>query len=136
LALATINQLILKNKYIPALQERQRWERECQLRHSQQGELESRLEERERQCHLEAERLKQEWEELEEQLGEYQQSLERLREGQRSVGKERERLETQQKLLQSWRHSRQRSLPVMVIPLDGHQVCVRGLVCVCVCVCE
>ncbi|XP_064828293.1 rho guanine nucleotide exchange factor 28-like isoform X2 [Oncorhynchus masou masou] len=102
-------------------QERQRWERECQLRHSQQGELESRLEEKERQCHLEAERLKQEWEELEEQLGEYQQSLERLREGQRSVGKERERLETQQKLLQSWRHSRQRSLPVMVIPLDGHQ---------------
>uniref|UniRef100_A0A4W5JAC2 PH domain-containing protein n=1 Tax=Hucho hucho TaxID=62062 RepID=A0A4W5JAC2_9TELE len=113
-------------------QERQQWERECQVRHSQQGELESRLEERERQCHLETERLKQEWEELEEQLGEYQQSLERLREGQRSVGKERERLETQQKLLQSWRHSRQRSLPVMVIPLDGHQVCVRGLVCVCV----
>ncbi|XP_045545813.1 rho guanine nucleotide exchange factor 28 isoform X4 [Salmo salar] len=107
-------------------QERQRWERECQVRHSQQGELESRLEERERQCHLEAERLKQEWEELEEQLGEYQQSLERLREGQRSVGKERERLETSQKLLQSWRHSRQRSLPVMVIPLDGHQDSLPG----------
>ncbi|XP_038821627.1 rho guanine nucleotide exchange factor 28-like [Salvelinus namaycush] len=107
-------------------QERQRWERECQMRHSQQGELESRLEERERRCHLEAERLKQEWEELEEQLGEYQQSLERLREGQRSVGKERERLETQQKLLQSWRHSRQRSLPVMVIPLDGHQDSLPG----------
>uniref|UniRef100_A0A4W5KBS1 Rho guanine nucleotide exchange factor (GEF) 28a n=1 Tax=Hucho hucho TaxID=62062 RepID=A0A4W5KBS1_9TELE len=109
-------------------QERQRWERECQARHSQQGELESRLEERERQCHLEVERLKQEREELEEQLGEYQQSLERLRESQRSVEKERERLETQQNLLQSWRHSRQRSLPVMVIPLDRcHQVCVRGV---------
>ncbi|KAM9437737.1 rho guanine nucleotide exchange factor 28-like isoform 3-T3 [Salvelinus alpinus] len=107
-------------------QERQRWERECQMRHSQQGELESRLEERERRSHLEAERLKQEWEELEEQLGEYQQSLERLREGQRSVEKERERLETQQKLLQSWRHSRQRSLPVMVIPLDGHQDSLPG----------
>ncbi|CAB1332340.1 unnamed protein product, partial [Coregonus sp. 'balchen'] len=65
-------------------QERKRWERECQVRHSQQEELESRLEERERQCHLEAERLKREWEELEEKLGEYQQSLERLREGQRS----------------------------------------------------
>ncbi|XP_038827102.1 rho guanine nucleotide exchange factor 28-like [Salvelinus namaycush] len=102
-------------------QERQRWERECQARHSQQGELESRLEERERQCHLEAERLKQEREELEEQLGEYQQSLERLRESQMNVEKERERLETQQNLLQSWRHSRQRSLPVMVIPLDRCQ---------------
>ncbi|CAB1318820.1 unnamed protein product, partial [Coregonus sp. 'balchen'] len=108
-------------------QERQRWERECQARHSQQGELESRLEERERQCHLEAERLKQEREELEEQLGEYQQSLERLRESQRSVEKERERLETQQNLLQSWRHSRQRSLPVMVIPLDRcHQDSLPG----------
>ncbi|KAK6305045.1 hypothetical protein J4Q44_G00238250 [Coregonus suidteri] len=107
-------------------QERKRWERECQVRHSQQEELESRLEERERQCHLEAERLKREWEELEEKLGEYQQSLERLREGQRSVGKEREKLETQQKLLQSWRHSRQRSLPVMVIPLDGHQDSLPG----------
>ncbi|XP_064799205.1 LOW QUALITY PROTEIN: rho guanine nucleotide exchange factor 28-like [Oncorhynchus masou masou] len=108
-------------------QERQRWERECQARHSQQGELESRLEERERQCHLEAERLKQEREELEEQLEEYQQSLERLRESQRSVEKERERLETQQNLLQSWRHSRQRSLPVMVIPLDRcHQDSLPG----------
>ena len=99
-------------------QERLRWERECQARHSQQGELESRLEERESHCLLEAERLRREREELREQLEEYQQSLERLREGQRSVERERERLETQQKLLQSWRHSRQRSLPVMVIPLD------------------
>ncbi|XP_070845479.1 rho guanine nucleotide exchange factor 28 [Chaetodon trifascialis] len=106
-------------------QERERWERECQARESQQGEQESRLEERERQCHLEAERLRREREELDEQLAEYQQSLERLREGQRNVEKERERLENQQKLLQTWRHGRQRSLPTeiphMVIPLDGQQ---------------
>ncbi|XP_042365599.1 rho guanine nucleotide exchange factor 28, partial [Plectropomus leopardus] len=106
-------------------QEKERWERECQARESQQGEQESRLEERERQCHLETERLRREREELDEQLEEYQQSLERLREGQRSVERERERLENQQKLLQTWRHSRQRSLPAviphMVIPLDGQQ---------------
>ncbi|XP_046900393.1 rho guanine nucleotide exchange factor 28 isoform X2 [Hypomesus transpacificus] len=104
-------------------QERLRWERECQARHSRHSELEGRLEERESHCLLEAERLRREREELREQLEEYQQSLERLREGQRSVERERERLETQQKLLQSWRHSRQRSLPVMVIPLDGLQDC-------------
>ncbi|KAK9532337.1 hypothetical protein VZT92_009725 [Zoarces viviparus] len=106
-------------------QEKERWERECQARESQQGEQESRLEERERQCHLEMERLRREREELDEQLEEYQQSLERLREGQRNVERERERLENQQKLLQTWRHSRQRSLPTviphMVIPLDGQQ---------------
>lgn len=107
-------------------QERERWERECQARESQRGELESRLEERERWCHLEAERLRRDRRELDEQLEEYQQGLERLREGQRNVEKERERLESQQKLLQSWRHGRQRSLPTviphMVIPLDGQQV--------------
>lgn len=107
-------------------QEKERWERECQARESQQGEQESRLEERERQCHLEAERLRHEREALDEQLEEYQQSLERLREGQRNVERERERLENQEKLLQTWRHSRQRSLPTviphMVIPLDGQQV--------------
>ncbi|XP_063745546.1 rho guanine nucleotide exchange factor 28 isoform X1 [Eleginops maclovinus] len=106
-------------------QEKERWERECQARESQQGEQESRLEERERQCHLEMERLKREREELDEQLEEYQQSLERLREGQKNVEKERERLDHQQTLLQTWRHSRQRSLPSvipnMVIPLDGQQ---------------
>ncbi|KAM9338704.1 rho guanine nucleotide exchange factor 28 [Symphorus nematophorus] len=106
-------------------QEKERWERECQARESQQGEQESKLEERERQCHLEAERLKREREELDEQLEEYQLSLERLREGQRNVERERERLENQQKLLENWRHSRQRSLPAviphMVIPLDGQQ---------------
>lgn len=107
-------------------QEKERWQRECQARESQQGEQESRLEERERQCHLEAERLRREREELDEQLEEYQQSLERLREGQRNVERERERLEHQQKLLQTWKHSQQRSLPAvlphMVIPLDGQQV--------------
>ncbi|XP_073333999.1 rho guanine nucleotide exchange factor 28 [Pagrus major] len=106
-------------------QEKERWERECQARESQQGEQESRLEERERQCHLEAERLRRDREELDEQLEEYQQGLERLREGQRNVEKERERLENQQKLLETWRHGRQRSLPTviphMVIPLDGQQ---------------
>ncbi|XP_029940888.1 rho guanine nucleotide exchange factor 28 isoform X2 [Salarias fasciatus] len=106
-------------------QDKERWERECQARDSRHVALESRLEERERQCQLEAERLRQEREELDEQLEEYQQSLERLREGQRSVERERERLETHQKLLQTWKHGRQSSLPAviphMVIPLDGHQ---------------
>ncbi|XP_036973183.1 rho guanine nucleotide exchange factor 28 isoform X2 [Acanthopagrus latus] len=106
-------------------QEKERWERECQARESQQGEQESRLEERERQCHLEAERLRRAREELDEQLEEYQQGLERLREGQRNVEKERERLENQQQLLETFRHGRQRSLPTviphMVIPLDGQQ---------------
>ncbi|XP_034458148.1 rho guanine nucleotide exchange factor 28 isoform X3 [Hippoglossus hippoglossus] len=106
-------------------QEKERWDRACQARESQQGEQESRLEERERQCHLEVERLRREREELDEQQEEYQQSLERLREGQRSVERERERLEGQQKLLQTWTHGRQRSLPTviphMVIPLDVQQ---------------
>lgn len=107
-------------------QEKERWERECQAREGQQGERERRLEERERQCHLEAEKLRREREDLDEQLEEYQQGLERLREGQRTVERERERLENQGKLLQTWRHTRQRSLPAviphMLIPLDGQQV--------------
>ncbi|XP_072228773.1 rho guanine nucleotide exchange factor 28 isoform X2 [Leuresthes tenuis] len=105
--------------------EKDRWERECQARESQQGEQESRLKEREKQCKLAAEKLRHEREELDEQLEEYQQSLEQLREGQRSVERERERLENQQKLLQTWKHGRQSSLPTvtphMVIPLDGQQ---------------
>ncbi|KAJ8339330.1 hypothetical protein SKAU_G00361160 [Synaphobranchus kaupii] len=60
-------------------------------------------------------------EELDGQLREYQQSLERLREGQRLVERERERLEAQQRLLRGWRHARQRSLPVIMIPLSEHQ---------------
>ncbi|XP_024155388.1 rho guanine nucleotide exchange factor 28 isoform X1 [Oryzias melastigma] len=107
-------------------QDKERWERECQAKESQQGEQESRLEERERQCQLAAEKLKQEKEELDGQLEEYQQSLERLREGQRNVKRERERLEGQERLLQTWKHGRQSSLPAviphMIIPLDGQQV--------------
>ncbi|MBN3320922.1 ARG28 factor, partial [Atractosteus spatula] len=102
-------------------QEQQRWERECELRQRQQGEKESQLEHRERDCHLQAEQLQHDREELEAQLREYQHSLERLREGQQLVEKEREKLETQQRLLQGWRHNRQRSLPVMMIPLDSNQ---------------
>lgn len=107
-------------------QERERWERECQAKESQQVEQESQLVERERKCLQAAQKLRQEREELEEQLEEYQQSLERLREGQRTVERERERLEDQQKLLQAWTHGRQSSLPRMiphmVIPQDVQQV--------------
>nr|XP_057921061.1 rho guanine nucleotide exchange factor 28 isoform X2 [Doryrhamphus excisus] len=114
-------------------QDRERWARECHARESQLGDKESRVEERERQCHLEAERLRRQRDELDEQLEEYQQNLERLREGQRSVEKERERLENRRKVLQTWRHSRQRSLPNtvphMVIPLDGQQDTTASLSC-------
>lgn len=79
------------------------------------------LEQREQQCFLEAERLRCEREQLEAQLLEYQQSLDRLKEGQKSVEREKEKIETQQRLLQSWRHNRQSSLPV-TIPLDGFKV--------------
>lgn len=47
--------------------------------------------------------------------------MDRLREGQRSVRMEKERVEAQQRVLQSWRHSRQSSLPV-TIPLDMYKV--------------
>ncbi|KAM9393474.1 rho guanine nucleotide exchange factor 28-like [Pholidichthys leucotaenia] len=102
-------------------QEQQRWDKECLAREKQQSEQESVLEQREQQCLLEAERLHYEREELEAQLLDYQQNLERLREGQRSVEREKEKIEAQQRLLQSWRHSRQSSLPV-TIPLDGYKV--------------
>ncbi|KAM4576166.1 rho guanine nucleotide exchange factor 28-like isoform 1-T1 [Odontesthes bonariensis] len=102
-------------------QEQQRWDKECVAREKQQSEQESVLEQREQQCLLAAERLRYEREELETQLLEYRQNLERLREGQRSVEREKEKIEAQQRLLQSWRHSRQSSLPV-TIPLDGYKV--------------
>ncbi|XP_040010974.1 rho guanine nucleotide exchange factor 28-like isoform X3 [Xiphias gladius] len=102
-------------------QEQQRWDRECLVREKQQSEQESVLEQREQQCLLEAERLRSEREELEAQLLEYQQNLERLREGQRSVEREKEKIEAQQRILQSWRHNRQSSLPV-TIPLHGYKV--------------
>ncbi|KAG7490999.1 rho guanine nucleotide exchange factor 28-like isoform X1 [Solea senegalensis] len=102
-------------------QEQQRWDKECLVKEKQQSEQESVLERREQQCLLEAERLRCEREELEAQLLEYKQNLDRLREGQRSVEREKERIEAQQRLLQSWRHNRQSSLPV-AIPLDGFKV--------------
>ncbi|XP_067341357.1 rho guanine nucleotide exchange factor 28 isoform X3 [Channa argus] len=106
-------------------QEKERWERDCQAKEIQQEVQESKLEERERQCHLEAGKLRRQRGELDEQMEEYQQSMERLREGQRSVEMEREHLEDQKRLLQSLTHGRQRSppavIPHMVIPLDGKQ---------------
>ncbi|XP_038854803.1 rho guanine nucleotide exchange factor 28-like [Salvelinus namaycush] len=87
----------------------------------EEGEQVSLLEQRERQCHLEAERLRHEREELEQQLLEYQQNLERLREGQRSMERDRDRVEAEHRLLQSWRHNRQSSLPIMIL-LDLDQV--------------
>lgn len=90
-----------------------------------QSEQESLLEEREQRCLLEAERLRSEREQLETQLLEYQQNVDRLREGQRSVEMEKERVEAQQRVLQSWRHNRQSSLPV-TIPLDEYKVRKEG----------
>ncbi|KAM8761173.1 rho guanine nucleotide exchange factor 28-like isoform 2-T2 [Acanthopagrus schlegelii] len=107
--------------HVKLKQEQQRWDKECVAREKQQSEQENMLEQREQQCLLEAERLRCEREELEAQLLEYQQNLERLREGQRSVEREKEKIEAQQRLLQSWRHNRQSSLPV-TIPLDGYKV--------------
>ncbi|XP_027133349.1 rho guanine nucleotide exchange factor 28-like isoform X2 [Larimichthys crocea] len=107
--------------HVKLKQEQQRWDKECLAREKQQSEQESVLEQREQQCLLEAERLRCEREELEAQLLEYQQNLDRLREGQRSVEREKEKIEAQQRLLQSWRHNRQSSLPV-TIPLDGYKV--------------
>ncbi|KAG8011833.1 Rho guanine nucleotide exchange factor 28, partial [Nibea albiflora] len=107
--------------HVKLKQEQQRWDKECLAREKQQNEQESVLEQREQQCLLEAERLRCEREELEAQLLEYQQNLDRLREGQRSVEREKEKIEAQQRLLQSWRHNRQSSLPV-TIPLDGYKV--------------
>ncbi|KAJ3604582.1 hypothetical protein NHX12_029322 [Muraenolepis orangiensis] len=102
-------------------QEQQMWDRECLAREKQQTQQELLLEQRERQCLLEAERLRGERQELDAQLLEYQQNMDRLWEGQRSVEREKERVEAQQQLLQSWKHTRQSSLPVM-IPMDGYQV--------------
>uniref|UniRef100_A0AAQ6AAR4 Rho guanine nucleotide exchange factor (GEF) 28a n=1 Tax=Amphiprion ocellaris TaxID=80972 RepID=A0AAQ6AAR4_AMPOC len=106
--------------HVKLKQEQLRWDKECSAREKQQSEQESELEQREQQCLLEAERLRCEREELKAQLLEYQQNLDRLREGQRSVEREKERIEAQQRLLQSWRHNRQSSLPV-TIPLDGYK---------------
>ncbi|XP_035495943.2 rho guanine nucleotide exchange factor 28 isoform X3 [Scophthalmus maximus] len=111
----------LQKLHMRLKQEQQRWDKECLVREKQQSEQESVLEQREQRCLLEAERLRSEREELEAHMLEYQQNLDRLREGQRSVEREKEKIEAQQRLLQSWRHSRQSSLPV-TIPLDGYKV--------------
>ncbi|XP_034026630.1 rho guanine nucleotide exchange factor 28-like [Thalassophryne amazonica] len=107
--------------YVKLKQEQQRFDKECLSKEKQQNEQESALLQREQQCLLEAERLRCEREELEAQLLEYQHNLSRLKEGQRSVEREKEMIEAQQRLLQSWRHNRQSSLPV-TIPLDGYKV--------------
>ncbi|XP_051513176.1 rho guanine nucleotide exchange factor 28-like isoform X2 [Myxocyprinus asiaticus] len=101
--------------------ERQQWERESQARELQHWKMETSLEERELLCHLEERRLQSERQELQDQLQEYQQSLERLREGQMNVEKEKERLDTQRRLLESFKQRCQQNLPAMVIPLDGQQ---------------
>ncbi|XP_034093079.1 rho guanine nucleotide exchange factor 28-like isoform X7 [Gymnodraco acuticeps] len=110
----------VKKLHVKLKQEQQRWDKECLVREKQQCEQESVLEQREQQCLLEAERLRCEREELEAQLQEYQQNLDRLREGQRSVEREKEQIEAQQRQLQRWRHTRQSSLPVS-IPLDVYK---------------
>ncbi|XP_064413485.1 rho guanine nucleotide exchange factor 28 [Latimeria chalumnae] len=102
-------------------QEQQRWQRECHQRQREQEEKESWLLEKEQECKQLEEVLHRDKEELDLQLREYQQNLERLREGQKLVEKDREKLETQQKLLNSWRHSRQSSLPV-TFSLENNQV--------------
>ncbi|XP_045889928.1 rho guanine nucleotide exchange factor 28-like isoform X1 [Micropterus dolomieu] len=111
----------VRKRHVKLKQEQQRWDKECLTREKQQSEQESMLEQREQQCLLEAERLRCEREELAAQLLEYQQNLDRLREGQRIVEREKEKIEAQQRLLQSWRHNRQSSLPV-TIPLDRYKV--------------
>ncbi|XP_054467201.1 rho guanine nucleotide exchange factor 28-like [Anoplopoma fimbria] len=111
----------VKKLHVKLKQVQQRWDKEVLAREKQQCEQESVLEQREQQCLMEAERLRCEREELEAQLLEYQHNLDRLREGQRSVEREKEKIETQQRLLQRWKHHRQSSLPV-TIPLDGYKV--------------
>ncbi|KAK7934414.1 hypothetical protein WMY93_005310 [Mugilogobius chulae] len=97
-------------------QEQQRWDKECLAREKQQSDQENELRHREQQCLLEAERLRCEREEFEIQLLEYQQNIDRLKEGQRGVEREKEKIEAQQRLLQSWRHNRQSSLPITIPP--------------------
>ncbi|KAF7659153.1 hypothetical protein LDENG_00002360 [Lucifuga dentata] len=111
----------VQKRHVKLKQEQQRWDKECLAREKQQSEQESLLEQREQQCLREMERLHCERVELETQLLEYQHNLDRLKEGQKSVDREKEKIEAQQRLLQSWRHSRQSSLPV-TIPLDVYQM--------------
>ncbi|XP_072288735.1 rho guanine nucleotide exchange factor 28-like [Eucyclogobius newberryi] len=97
-------------------QQQHRWDKECLAREKHQSDQENELRQREQQCLLEAERLRCEREDFEIQLLEYQQNMDRLKEGQRSVEREKEKIEVQQRLLQSWRHNRQSSLPITIPP--------------------
>ncbi|XP_069793269.1 rho guanine nucleotide exchange factor 28 isoform X3 [Narcine bancroftii] len=101
--------------------EQQRWEQECEHRQREQAARESRLQERETKVQVEAEQLWQKQEELKRQWEEYQQNLERLREGMRMVEKDKDKLETQLRQINAWKHSRQRSLPVMMLPQESPQ---------------
>ncbi|XP_051875883.1 rho guanine nucleotide exchange factor 28 isoform X3 [Pristis pectinata] len=101
--------------------EQQRWEQECERRQRGQAAQESRLQEREHECQEQTEQLWRDREELESQWKEYQQNLERLREGMRMLEKEKDKLELQQSHLSAWKHIRQRSLPVMVLPQETPQ---------------
>lgn len=97
-------------------QDQRRWHRRCDQQRREQEARESWLQDRERECQAQEERLRRSRGELDQQLQEYQQNLERLREGQRLVERARERVRAQQSLLGGWRHSRQSSLPAAFSP--------------------
>ncbi|XP_035382519.1 rho guanine nucleotide exchange factor 28 isoform X3 [Electrophorus electricus] len=94
--------------------QRQRSEREWQARCAQQEAREDQLQQREQNCHLEAQRLQHEHNELCEQLRDYQQSLERLLEGQRSVQHQRQLLDAHRRLVQG-------CPPTSLVTSDGQQ---------------
>ncbi|KAK1806754.1 hypothetical protein P4O66_005252 [Electrophorus voltai] len=94
--------------------QRQRSEREWQARCAQQEAREDQLQQREQNCHLEAQRLQHEHDELCEQLRDYQQSLERLLEGQRSVQHQRQLLDAHRRLVQG-------CPPTSLVTSDGQQ---------------
>ncbi|XP_032874556.1 rho guanine nucleotide exchange factor 28 isoform X5 [Amblyraja radiata] len=98
--------------------EQHRWEQESEQRQREQAARESRLQECEQERQEQAEQLLRDREELDGQWKEYQQNLERLREGMRTLEKEKDKLESQQRHINSWKHSRQRSLPVMMSPQE------------------
>ncbi|KAM4808291.1 rho guanine nucleotide exchange factor 28 [Rhinophrynus dorsalis] len=102
-------------------QEQQRWLRECDQKQREYEEKESRIQQREQECQNQESLLQEKREELDQQLQEFQQNLERLKDGQRLVDKEREELTVQNKLLRHFKHTRQKSLPVIFcnIPTEG-----------------
>ncbi|KAM4707162.1 rho guanine nucleotide exchange factor 28 [Discoglossus pictus] len=94
-------------------QEQQRWSRECDQKQREHEEKERRLQLREEECQGLENLVQEKKGELQQQLQEFQQNLDRLKEGQRLVGKERQELCVQKKLLGHWKHTRQSSLPVI-----------------------